>query len=136
MHTSPTDASSQAGRFTPRCNCRRWTTAVHRAWPRSGCPWRRQGRRWSPRWTAAVAPSVDDPASGDLTGAGHDDVVVASNEIYGAPSIGSDLSFAGVTASAAGSSGRLYAIDGPTGKVMPGWPVAMPGIIQNELPLI
>jgi hypothetical protein len=83
-----------------------------------------------------IAESINDPAVGDLTGVGHDDVVVASNEVYGAPAPGSDVSFAGVTASAAGSSGRLYAIDGPTGKIMPGWPVAMPGIIQNELPLI
>jgi hypothetical protein len=83
-----------------------------------------------------IAESINDPAIGDLTGAGHDDVVVASNEVYGAPETGSDVSFAGVTASAAGSSGRLYAIDGTTGKIMPGWPVAMPGIIQNVLPLV
>ena len=83
-----------------------------------------------------IAESINDPAVGDLTGAGHDDVVIATNEIYGAPPAGSDVSFAGVTSSAAGSSSRLYAIDGPTGKIMPGWPVAMPGIIQNELPLI
>ena len=83
-----------------------------------------------------VAESINDPAIGDLTGAGHDDVVVASNEVYGAAELGSDVSFAGVTASAAGSSGRLYAINGATGKIMPGWPVAMPGIIQNVLPLV
>jgi hypothetical protein len=83
-----------------------------------------------------VAESISDPAIGELTGAGHDDVVVATDELYGAPASGSDLSFAGITASAAGSSGRLYAIDGATGKILPGWPVAMPGIIQNELPLI
>jgi hypothetical protein len=86
--------------------------------------------------TAMVAESINDPAVGDLTGAGHDDVVVATDEVYGAPSTSSDVSFAGVTAAAAGSSGRLYAIDGQTGKILPGWPVAMPGIIQNELPLI
>jgi hypothetical protein len=83
-----------------------------------------------------IAESINDPAVGDLSGAGHDDVVVASNEVYGAPPSGSDVSFAGVTASAAGSSARLYAIDGATGKIMPGWPVAMPGIIQNVLPLV
>ena len=83
-----------------------------------------------------VAESINDPAIGELTGAGHDDVVVASNEVYGAPEPGGDVSFAGVTAAAAGSSGRLYAIDGATGKIMPGWPVAMPGIIQNVLPLV
>ncbi|MEA2201647.1 MAG: cell wall-associated protease [Solirubrobacteraceae bacterium] len=83
-----------------------------------------------------IAESINDPAIGDLTGSGHDDVVVASNEVYGAPESGGDVSFAGVTASAAGSSGRLYAINGKTGKIMPGWPVAMPGIIQNVLPLV
>ncbi len=83
-----------------------------------------------------VAESINDPAIGDLSNSGHDDVVVASNEVYGAPESGSDVSFAGVTASAAGSSGRLYAIDGATGKIMPGWPVSMPGIIQNVLPLV
>jgi hypothetical protein len=87
--------------------------------------------------TQMIAESINDPAIGDLTGAGHDDVVVASNEVYGAPPSGSDVSFAGVTASAArGSSGRLYAIDGASAKIMPGWPVAMPGIIQNVLPLV
>jgi hypothetical protein len=83
-----------------------------------------------------VAESINEPAIGDLTGSGHDDVVVASNEVYGAPETNGDVSFAGVTAAAAGSSGRLYAIDGSSAKIMPGWPVAMPGIIQNVLPLV
>lgn len=85
--------------------------------------------------TQMVAESINDPAIGDLTGAGHDDVVVATDEVYGAPEV-NELSFAGITAKAAGSSGRLYAIDGATGKPLPGWPVAMPGLIQEELPLI
>jgi hypothetical protein len=83
-----------------------------------------------------IAESINDPAIGDLNGSGHDDVVVASNEVYGAGEPGGDVSFSGVTAAAAGSSGRLYAIDGATGKIMPGWPVAMPGIIQDVLPLV
>jgi hypothetical protein len=62
--------------------------------------------------------------------------VVASDEVYGASETSNDVSFAGVTSAAAGSSGRLYALDGSTGKFLPGWPVAMPGLIQNELPLI
>jgi hypothetical protein len=82
-----------------------------------------------------VAESINEPAIGDLTGAGHDDVVVASDEVYGAPSV-EGISFAGITAAAAGTSGRLYAIDGATAKIMPGWPVAMPGLIQEVLPLI
>jgi hypothetical protein len=85
---------------------------------------------------AMVAESINEPAIGDLTGAGHDDIVVASNEVYGAGAAGEDVSFAGVTSSAAGSTGRLYAIDGATGKFLPGWPVALPGIIQTVLPLI
>ncbi|HEV3284061.1 MAG TPA: S8 family serine peptidase [Solirubrobacteraceae bacterium] len=83
-----------------------------------------------------IAESINEAAIGDLTGAGHDDIVVASNEVYGAPTSSEDVSFAGVTASAAGSSGRLYAIDGSSGKILPGWPVATPGIIQNVLPLV
>jgi hypothetical protein len=84
-----------------------------------------------------VAESIADPAIGDLSGSGHDDVVVASNEVYGAAELGSgEISFAGITASAAGSSGRLYAIDGASGKILPGWPVAMPGLIQEVLPFI
>jgi subtilase family protein len=83
-----------------------------------------------------VAESINEPAIGDLGNQGHDDVVVASNEVYGATEVGGELSFAGITSGAAGSSGRLYAIDGPTAKIMPGWPVKMPGIIQNVLPLI
>jgi hypothetical protein len=84
---------------------------------------------------AMVAESINDPAVGDLNGDGHDDVVVASNEVYGAPEP-EEISFAGITASVAGSSGRLYAIDGATGKILPGWPAKMPGLIQNTLPLI
>ncbi len=84
-----------------------------------------------------VAESINDPATGDLLGEGHDDIVVATDEVYGAPELNSeDLSFAGITAKAAGTSGRLYAINGATGKFLPGWPVAMAGIIQEELPLI
>ena len=85
---------------------------------------------------AMIAESINDPAIGDLNNSGHDDVVVASNEVYGAGETGEDVSFAGVTSSAAGSNGRLYAIDGASGKIMPGWPVAMPGIIQEVLPLV
>jgi Subtilase family len=83
-----------------------------------------------------VAESINEPAIGDLTGAGHDDVVVASNEVYGAGEVGEEVSFGGITGAAAGSTARLYAIDGAGGKILPGWPVKMPGIIQNVLPLV
>jgi Subtilase family len=84
-----------------------------------------------------VAESINDPAIGDLTGSGHDDVVIATNEEYGAPATGEgELSFSGVTGSAAGSTSRVYAVDGATGKFLPGWPVKMPGIIQNVLPFV
>ena len=53
---------------------------------------------------AMIAESINDPAIGDLTGSGHDDVVVASNEEYGAGEVGEEVSFAGVTGSAAGST--------------------------------
>jgi hypothetical protein len=83
--------------------------------------------------TQMTAESINEPAIADLTGSGHDDIVVASNEVYGAVK---NVSFAGVTSAAAGTSGRLYAIDGASGKPLPGWPVAMPGIIQDTLPFI
>jgi hypothetical protein len=95
-----------------------------------------------PHGQQMIAESINDPALGDLTGAGHDDVVVATNEEYGpsnsAPSPGGGLAQiqAGLLANAAGGSTRLYAIDGRTGKVLPGWPIAINGAIQNELPLV
>jgi hypothetical protein len=86
---------------------------------------------------AMVAESINEAAIGDLTAAGHDDIVVASNEEYGKSALGSgEISFAELTAQAAGSDSRLYAIDGTTGKFLPGWPVKLPGIIQNVLPLV
>jgi hypothetical protein len=84
-----------------------------------------------------IAESINEVAVGDLTGSGHDDVVVASNEVYGGSKSPQEVSFAEVTSSAAkGTTGRLYAIDGASGKFMPGWPVKLSGIIQNVLPLV
>jgi hypothetical protein len=83
-----------------------------------------------------IAESINEPAVGDLNGDGKDDVVVATNEVYGAPAGSNDISFSGALASAAGGSTRVYAIDGPTAHLLPGWPIAVPGIIQNVLPFI
>ena len=44
--------------------------------------------------------------------------------------------FADITAGAAGGSTRVYAFNGPNGKLLPGWPIHLNGAIQNELPLV
>jgi len=91
-----------------------------------------------------VAESINEPAIGDLTGNGRDDVVVSTNEVYGAPAAGSDVSFSGALGSAAGGSTRVYVVKAegnadpaaPGHPFLPGWPIKLPGIIQNVLPLI
>ena len=66
-----------------------------------------------------LAESISNPAVGDLDGDGHDDVVVASDESYGAEN-GFDLAgglaqgFAQLLANAAGGSSRMYAVSGAT----------------------
>jgi hypothetical protein len=89
--------------------------------------------------TAMIAESINEPAIGNLTSDPqhpHDDIVVATNEEYGAPATGSDVSFGGALAGAAGGSARLYAVNGLTAKFLPGWPISLPGAIQNVLPLV
>ncbi|MEA2171685.1 MAG: cell wall-associated protease [Solirubrobacteraceae bacterium] len=82
------------------------------------------------------AESINSPAIGDLDGDGFDDVVVASNESYGAADPGSTDILSDVLANGAGGSSRLYAISGKTGAFLPGWPVKLNGAIQSTLPLI
>jgi hypothetical protein len=90
-----------------------------------------------------IAESINEPAIGDLTGDGIDDVVVATNETYGAnpPSeedigglIGQGLT--DLLGNAAGGSSRVYAVDGASGGFLPGWPIELNGAIQDTLPLI
>ena len=90
-----------------------------------------------------IAESINEPAIADLNGDGKDDIVVATNETYGAaaPSandigglLGQGLS--DLLANAAGGSSRVYAIDGSNGNFLPGWPIKLNGAIQDTLPLI
>jgi hypothetical protein len=89
-----------------------------------------------------LAESINQPAVEDLSGDGYDDVVVATNEVYAnsgsLPPGSGDLpsQFAEALETAAGTSSRLYAIDGRTGEHLEGWPVHLDGLIQNVLPLI
>src|SRR5205807_1587010 len=90
-----------------------------------------------------VAESINQPAVGNLTPSDlhpHDSVVVATNESYGAPPAGSDVSFGGILGGAAGGSTRVYAVKGtglPAGDpnladaFLPGWPIHISGAIQN-----
>jgi hypothetical protein len=89
------------------------------------------------------AESVDNPAIGDLNGDGHDDVVVATNEAYGAvgPQSG-DLAglfaqgLSDILANTIGGSSRVYAVDGASGHFLPGWPIKLNSALPTALPLV
>src|SRR5439155_9375806 len=62
---------------------------------------------------------LSSPAIGDLNGDGSPDVVEGTAEAYG---------------SSPSMSGRVYAFSA-RGKRLPGWPVAVPGLAVNSIPL-
>jgi hypothetical protein len=87
-----------------------------------------------------IAESINEPAIGDLDGDGRDEIVVATNETYGAVQDPSQA-LSALLAEAAGGSSRVYAVwpdgtDHAGGPFLPGWPIKLDGAIQSTLPLI
>ncbi|HEY7150617.1 MAG TPA: S8 family serine peptidase [Solirubrobacterales bacterium] len=93
-----------------------------------------------PKSQQMIAESINEPAIAQISGDAKEEVVVATNETYGAvqdPAQGLSALLAG----AAGGSSRLYAVwpggnAHPGGPFLPGWPVKLDGAIQSTLPLI
>ncbi len=93
-----------------------------------------------PRSQRMIAEAINEPAIANISGDPKAEIIVATNETYGAiqdPAQGLSALLAG----AAGGSSRLYAVwprgnDHPGGPFLPGWPVKLDGAIQSTLPLI
>jgi hypothetical protein len=93
-----------------------------------------------PKAQRMIAESINEPAVANIAGDGKDEIIVATNETYGAtqdPAQGLSALLAG----AAGGSSRLYAVwpagtRHANGPFLPGWPVKLDGAIQSTLPLI
>ena len=64
-----------------------------------------------------TAESINSPAIGDLDGDGKDDIVVATNEVYGGAAPAAATSSFGGLLSTAGSTSRVYAVKSRTAAV-------------------
>jgi Subtilase family len=93
-----------------------------------------------PKSQQMIAEAINEPAVANIAGDAKDEIIVATNETYGAvqdPAQGLSALLAG----AAGGSSRLYAVwprgtAHSGGPFVPGWPVKLDGAIQSTLPLI
>lgn len=90
-----------------------------------------------------IAESINPVVLADLDSDGADDVVMATNEVYGTKAAdagdipgGIAAGLADLLAQAAGSSSRVYLLHGKTGEPFDGWPVKLNGAIQSTLPFI
>src|SRR5207248_8557534 len=64
---------------------------------------------------------ADTPAAGDMAGNGTLDVVFGTEEVSG---------------SAPNTAGRLYALNGATGALLPGWPISPGSVSASGVPTV